>query len=121
MASTVQRTALRPEIIILCVRRYLRLSLSQRNLEGLMAERNLRVDHVTIWPGVGLLNNWDINVLPLSRAESLLRLHQLCLPGKFPGGYPGTQHAAGVRSRVGADVAIEGVADLGAIPGQSAV
>ncbi|MGI9074101.1 MAG: IS6 family transposase, partial [Bryobacteraceae bacterium] len=33
-----------PEIIILCVRRYLRFSLSYRNLEELMAERNLAVD-----------------------------------------------------------------------------
>jgi IS6 family transposase len=38
-----------PEIIILCVRRYLRFSLSYRDLEELMAERNLNVDHVTIW------------------------------------------------------------------------
>lgn len=38
-----------PEIIVLCVRRYLRFSLSYRNLEELMAERNLAVDHVTIW------------------------------------------------------------------------
>jgi len=37
------------EIILLCVRRYLRFSLSLRNLEELMAERNLSVDHVTIW------------------------------------------------------------------------
>ena len=38
-----------PEIIILCVRHYLRFALSYRNLEELMAERNLSVDHVTIW------------------------------------------------------------------------
>ena len=38
-----------PEIIILCVRRYLRYALSLRNLEEIMAERNLSVDHVTIW------------------------------------------------------------------------
>src|SRR5438874_13604917 len=37
------------EIIILCVRWYLRFGLSCRNLEELMAERNLAVDHVTIW------------------------------------------------------------------------
>lgn len=37
------------DIIILCVRRYLRFSLSYRNGEELMAERNLSVDHVTIW------------------------------------------------------------------------
>src|SRR4030095_14785328 len=36
-------------VIILCVRRYLRFCLSLRDVEELMAERNLRVDHVTIW------------------------------------------------------------------------
>jgi transposase-like protein len=37
------------EIIVLCVRWYLRFGLSFRNLEELMAERSLTVDHVTIW------------------------------------------------------------------------
>jgi transposase, IS6 family len=36
-------------IIILCVRRYLRNALSLRNLKEIMAERNVEVDHVTIW------------------------------------------------------------------------
>lgn len=37
------------EIIVLCVRRYLQFGLSFRNLEEMLAERNLSVDHVTIW------------------------------------------------------------------------
>jgi transposase-like protein len=37
------------EIIVLCVRWYLRFPLSFRQLEEIMAERNLNVDHVTIW------------------------------------------------------------------------
>src|SRR5438270_5695782 len=37
------------EIIILCVRRYLRCALSLCNLEEIMAERRVEVDHVTIW------------------------------------------------------------------------
>src|SRR3569833_1985570 len=37
------------EIIVLCVRWYLRSPLSFRQLEEIMAERNLAVDHVTIW------------------------------------------------------------------------
>ena len=37
------------EIIVLCVRWYLRFSLSFRDLEEIMAERNVSVDHVTIW------------------------------------------------------------------------
>ena len=37
------------EIIVLCVRWYLRFGLSLRNLKEIMAERSLSVDHVTIW------------------------------------------------------------------------
>src|SRR3954452_1128265 len=37
------------EIIVPCVRWYLRYPLSLRQLEEIMAERNLSVDHVTIW------------------------------------------------------------------------
>ncbi len=36
-------------IILLCVRWYLRYSLAYRDLEEIMAERGLSVDHVTIW------------------------------------------------------------------------
>ena len=47
-------------IIILCVRLYLRYSLSYRDLEEIMAERGVAVDHVTIWrwvqPYAPLLN-----------------------------------------------------------------
>ena len=37
------------EIILLCVRWYLRYSLSYRDLEEMMAERRLSVDHTTIY------------------------------------------------------------------------
>ena len=37
------------EIILLCVRWYLRYSLSYRDLEEMMLERRLRVDHTTIY------------------------------------------------------------------------
>ena len=37
------------EIIVTCVRWYLRFSLSLRNVEELMAERGLEVDHTTVW------------------------------------------------------------------------
>jgi len=36
-------------MIMLCVRWYLRYSLSFRDLEEITAERGLAVDHVTIW------------------------------------------------------------------------
>jgi len=38
-----------PEIIVTCVRWYLRFSLSLRNVEELMAERGLEIDHTTVW------------------------------------------------------------------------
>src|SRR5215471_13069516 len=38
-----------PSIIATCVRWYFRFSLSLRNLDELMAERGLSVDHTTIW------------------------------------------------------------------------
>jgi hypothetical protein len=37
------------DMILLCVRWYLRYSLSYRDLEEIMAERGLTLDHVTIW------------------------------------------------------------------------
>jgi transposase-like protein len=37
------------DIILLCVRWYLRYSLSYRNLEEMMLERGLTVDHTTVY------------------------------------------------------------------------
>jgi len=37
------------QIVILCVRWYLRYSLSYRDVQELMAERGLSVDHTTVW------------------------------------------------------------------------
>src|SRR5262252_758095 len=38
-----------PHVIVTCVRWYLRFCLSLRDLEELMAERGLAVDHTSIW------------------------------------------------------------------------
>ena len=38
-----------PEVILLAVGRYLRFSLSYRDVEELLAERGLHADHVTVW------------------------------------------------------------------------
>jgi transposase-like protein len=40
-----------PAVIVTCVRCYLRFSLSLRDVEELMAERNLAVDHTTVCGG----------------------------------------------------------------------
>jgi transposase-like protein len=40
-----------PEMILLAVGWYLRFSLSYRDVEELLAERGLLVDHVTVWDG----------------------------------------------------------------------
>src|SRR5215211_5123038 len=38
-----------PDVILLCVRWYLRYSLSYRDLEEMMRERGLPVDHISIY------------------------------------------------------------------------
>jgi len=38
-----------PEVILLAVRWYLRYGLSYRDLEELLAERGIEVDHVTLY------------------------------------------------------------------------
>ena len=38
-----------PEVILLAIGWYLRFSLSYRDVEELLAERGLSVDHVTVW------------------------------------------------------------------------
>mgnify|MGYP000896918137 CR=1 FL=1 len=41
-----------PEVIVLAVRLYLRFGLSYRDLEELLAERGIEVDHVTLYQWV---------------------------------------------------------------------
>ena len=49
-----------PEVILLAIGWYLRFSLSYRDVEELLAERGLSVDHVTVWSGSsGMLRNWS--------------------------------------------------------------
>ena len=43
-----------PTVIVSAVRWYLRFSLSLRDVEELMAERGLSVDHTTVWVGSGM-------------------------------------------------------------------
>ncbi len=53
------------EIILLCIRWYLRYSLSYRDLEEMMLERGLNVDHTTIFGPVTDLRGWesvDVNI-----------------------------------------------------------
>jgi hypothetical protein len=38
-----------PEVVLLAVGWYLRFSLSYRDVEELLAERGLSVDHLTVW------------------------------------------------------------------------
>jgi IS6 family transposase len=55
------------EIILLCVRWYPRYSLSYRDLEEMMQERGLSVDHTTIFrlPCSAMLPNWTSDADPI--------------------------------------------------------
>ena len=72
------------EIIVLCVRWYLRYPLSFRQLEEIMSERNLSVDHVTIWRWVQRYSP-ELN----SRCRPAFTEHQSILASRrdiLPGG-----------------------------------
>ncbi len=49
-----------PEIIVLAVRWYLRYGLSYRDVEELLVERGIKVDHVTVVP-VGAAFHPDVD------------------------------------------------------------
>ena len=51
LALVQSRKCCKPTVLIIatCVRWYLRFSLSLRNVEEMMAERRLMVDHTTVW------------------------------------------------------------------------
>ena len=49
-----------PEVIVLAVRWYLRFSLSYRDIEELLAERGVEVDHVTLY-------RWVQRFTPIAR------------------------------------------------------
>lgn len=62
------------EIILTCIRWYAAYSLSYRNLEEMMAERGVTVDHSTI-------NRWVIRFLPL--LEKRFRKHKSPVGGSW--------------------------------------
>ena len=60
------------EIILLCVRWYLRYALSYRDLEEMMAERGLEVDHTTIYRGYSTMRqSWRSAVVLTSKREQI--------------------------------------------------
>ena len=59
-------------VILLCVRWYLRYSLSYRDLQEMMAERGLSVDHVTIWRWVQRYAPVLINGFALSCGDRIV-------------------------------------------------
>ena len=56
-------------IIILCVRWYLRYSLSLREVEELLLERGLEADHTTVWR-LGLWSRTAAAAAPLPLSSS---------------------------------------------------
>jgi len=99
--ATVPRSAFAgfcfpPEVIVLAVRWYLRFGLSYRDVEELLAERGIQVDHVTIFRWVQRFTpllaeaarpwpSWCRR--PLAGRRDLCegrRTLALCLPGDRP-------------------------------------
>ena len=61
------------EIIVLCVRWYLRYGLSYRDLEELLAERGVEVDHVTVFRWVQCFTPLLADAARPCRRRSLVR------------------------------------------------
>jgi len=72
LAKVLKRLHYPLELMLLCVRWYVADSLSLRNLEEMMAERAIGVDHSTV-------HRWVIKLVPLF--EKTFRKHK-CLVGK---------------------------------------
>jgi transposase, IS6 family len=53
-----------PDVIVLAVRWYLRFGLSYRDVEELLAERGIEVDHVTVY-------RWVVRFTPLLGDQTL--------------------------------------------------
>jgi transposase-like protein len=67
--STFARFYFPPDVIVLTVRWYLRFNLSYRNLEELLAERGIEVDHTSVYRGSNASSRcWPT---PLGRAGVL--------------------------------------------------
>lgn len=67
IAKVLKRLHYPPEVVLLCVRWYVAYSLSLRNLEEMMAERDIGVDHSTV-------HRWVVKVVPLF--EKTFRKHK---------------------------------------------
>ena len=62
-----------PEVILLAVRWYLRYGLSYRDVEELLAERGVEVDHVTIYRWVQRFTR--VNSIDLPERDIAMRVH----------------------------------------------
>ncbi|WP_429524337.1 IS6 family transposase [Paraburkholderia youngii] len=67
IGKVLKRLHYPPDVILLCVRWYVAYSLSLRNLEEMMAERGIEVDHSSV-------HRWVIKLLPVF--EKALRKHK---------------------------------------------
>jgi transposase-like protein len=66
VARALKRLHYPLDVILTCVRRYLAYPLSLRNLEDMMAERGVSVDHSTV-------HRWAVKVLPVLEKAFRLR------------------------------------------------
>lgn len=73
-AVGVRRLRFPPEVIVLAIRWYLRYNLSYRDVEELLVERGVEVDHVTVY-------RWVQRFTPLLADAARFARHQ---PGAAP-------------------------------------
>ena len=73
--STFAGFSFLPDVIVLAVRWYLRFALSHRDVEELLAERGIQVDHVTIY-------RWVQRFTPLLAETARPCRHSVAIAGR---------------------------------------
>jgi len=77
LRGVIKRLRFPLEIMLVCVRWYAAYSLSTRNLEEMMAERGVLVDHATV-------HRWTLKMLPVLARVFRGRKHPVGLPAHRP-------------------------------------
>ena len=73
-----------PDVIVLAVRWYLRFGLSYRDVEELLAERGITVDHVTVYRGCSASRGRCAPVPPRSKSRQIAPVYPRVLDELIP-------------------------------------
>lgn len=86
-----------PEVILLAVRWYLRCGLAYRDVEELLSERGIEVDHVTIYRWVQRFTPWTAHSEPEEVVTDLAQALETVIEKLIPAAFHNTEQSANIR------------------------